>query len=164
LSKTYLTADCNFSHRKICKILPIASTVEDHDAIIFENIMSTVNKRDILWIVGDVCFDMKQWHYVETIANHVSGLRIVFGNHDLHGKGFPTIQDYMMLPNTKFFGAITYKDAWVTHMPIHESELRNKKINIHGHTHSAHIIDPRYVNVCLDVWDYHPIEYSKIIE
>lgn len=164
MSIVYFTSDLHFGHKNILKYRPIAETTEEHDNLITENILSILNKKDILWILGDVCFDMERWHYIEKIANYVGGLRIVLGNHDLEMAKAPKITDFIQLPNLRIFGCITYKDCWVTHMPINEEEFRNKKYNIHGHTHQYSIPDERYINVSLDVRDYKPISYENIKE
>jgi calcineurin-like phosphoesterase family protein len=62
-------------------------------------------------------------------------------------------------------GMIDYKEkAILTHCPIHPSQLEFRySFNIHGHVHKNSIDDARYINVCAEMINYTPVEFSKLI-
>lgn len=171
MSKTLFLSDPHFGHKNIGRFRPPpgASSVipgeqwesEEHDNFLVENIVDHCSKRDSLWILGDVCFSMDAFHHVERISKKVHRLNIVLGNHDLEGSKGPSIEDYLKLGNVKVFGMVKYKGFWLTHSPIHETELRGK-LNIHGHIHSLNVDDLRYLNVCVEQLDYVPISFQDI--
>lgn len=43
-----------------------------------------------------------------------------------------------------------------THIPIHTESIKRYRGNIHGHLHMNMIDDPRYLNICVEHWDYTP--------
>ena len=57
MSKVYLIGDTHWGHKNAIKWREQFSTPEEHDEIIFDNIMSTVTKRDTLWLLGDCIMD-----------------------------------------------------------------------------------------------------------
>mgnify|MGYP003640564960 CR=1 FL=1 len=63
----------------------------------------------------------------------------------------------------KIHGLVNYKGCWMTHAPIHDSELRGKYC-VYGHTHSVVVDDPRYFGVSCEQVNYTPIEFNKIKE
>jgi calcineurin-like phosphoesterase family protein len=64
-------------------------------------------------------------------------------------------------------GIIYYKDVCIlSHCPVHPQELTYKRAhyNIHGHVHENSLDDPKYINVCAEMIDYTPVEFSKLIK
>jgi calcineurin-like phosphoesterase family protein len=162
MSNVFFISDTHFGHNNICTHRPSFSNVNEHDEFIFNNIMETITKRDTLWILGDVCFTMETFKkYVVPISEKVSVLRICLGNHDNERISAPTVADYVGI-GADIYGITKYKNAWVTHAPLHPDELRNK-INIHGHVHGHTLKDNRYVNVSCEAVNYRPIKFSTII-
>lgn len=164
MSKVLLCSDTHFGHRNITKYRfhPAFSSPEEHDAFVAERILSTVSKRDNLWILGDICFSNKSFHYIEAISRNVSRLNLILGNHDFEQTKAPSVQDYLHLGNVKLYGMVKYKGFWLSHAPIHPAELRGKK-NIHGHVHSETLDDPRYINVCMEeLEDFRPVNFQTI--
>lgn len=166
MSKVYFISDCHFGHRGIGKYRTQFSSHEEHDEFVFENIMSTVNKRDTLWMLGDMFFDGEVLEkYGKRIAERAGYTHLILGNHD-------TDNTYRRNNVGKFFdifdsvhGLHSKYGFWISHAPIHPDELRGK-VNIHGHVHFAtvsheykfgKVIDPNYVNVCCENVNYKPI-------
>ena len=105
-------------------------------------------------------------HKFYPLLAKLNGIKtVVGGNHDLE-KDMPYLLKYV----EKVVGCIDYKGFCVTHIPIHPIELiGHYRGNIHGHMHKNRImingeIDPRYINVCLDLNNYTPIPFDKILE
>ena len=156
----YAISDTHFSHTNILQHRKEFSSIDEHDNIITDNILSVVGKRDSLYILGDVCLYSDGWRYVEEIASRVEHLHICLGNHDCERKGSPRLEDYMAICKT-VFAMKQYKSYWMTHAPIHPDELRGK-MNIHGHVHSSSIDDGRYINVSCEAVGYKPINLASI--
>lgn len=156
----YAISDTHLGHDNVIKFRTQFSTIDEHDAFVFDKIMSQCNKRDSLYILGDVCLSNSSFHYVEKIASHVEHLHIVLGNHDMERKKSPTLQDYMAICKG-VYGMRKYKSLWLTHCPMHSSELHGR-INVHGHTHDVNIDDRRYINVSCEAVDYVPINLAML--
>lgn len=121
---------------------------------------SVVGKRDHVFILGDITME-KTLYY--PLLHSLKGTKtVVLGNHD-EPQHTPELLKYV----NKVAGMIDYKkEVILTHCPIHPSQLEFRySYNIHGHVHENSIPnDPRYINVCAEVINYTPIEYSKLLE
>lgn len=149
----YFSSDFHLGHKSILKYRDMFKDIEEHDNLIFDSI-SKLNKRDILFILGDFIFDGDDYQYYVGIINKMScRIKVVMGNHDslrLHN-------DFdIQLP------LFSYKNNWVSHCPIHPQEMRNRFGNIHGHLHHNIIDDDRYFNVCLERNDYNFVNAELI--
>lgn len=164
----YVIADTHFGHNNIVSIYSRQhfNGIDDHDAVIADNILSLCGSRDTLYLLGDVCIHRDSFHYVEEIAKAVENLYIVLGNHDFERSKAPKLMDYIALQehtHLQLLGMRKYKQAWLTHAPIHPDELRGR-LNIHGHMHDVEINDERYVNVSCECVDYKPLNIESIFE
>jgi len=155
----------------IAKYRDIFKTAEEHDEYIL-NEMSKLNKRDVLYILGDFLFDSPNFDYYIKRIHDMNKFRIklIMGNHDslkLYDKLTPKIEVQLPL--------FSYKNMWISHAPIHPGELRNRLGNIHGHLHKEHVQkqipegykinlvqDYNYFNVNIDVNDYKFVELDTI--
>lgn len=158
----YVISDTHFGHKNILNWRSQFSSIEEHDDTILENILKVCGKRDSLYILGDVCLGKDSFKYLQEIASQIEFLHIVLGNHCNERSGSPTIHDYLSVCK-KVYGIKKYKEAWLSHAPIHPEELRGS-INIHGHLHDKLVDDERYVNVCCENTDYKPINMVSIFE
>lgn len=153
----YYTSDCHFGHRNILKFRPEFSSIEEHDNIIFDQI-SKLNKKDILFILGDFIFDCENYdYYINTLNKMSCRFKVIFGNHD-------TLK---LLNEPKFeiqLPLFSHKNIWLSHAPIHSKELSFKRGNLHGHLHKYKLDDVRYLNVNLDVNNYKFISFDEFIE
>ena len=180
MSKVYFISDCHFGHRNICKYRTQFSSMEEHDEFVFENIMSTVNKRDTLWMLGDMFFDGEVLEkYGKPIAERAGWTHLILGNHDTDNTYRKKNVGRMFDLFDSVHGLHSKYGYWISHAPIHEDELRGK-VNIHGHVHFAtvkmvektvdekgtpwyrKVIDPNYVNVCCENVNYKPIALQDI--
>ncbi len=161
MSTVYFCSDPHLGHKNICNYRNQFSSAQEHDEYVFQKIINKVSKRDVLWILGDVAFTMDGFSKIEMIASKISKLIIVPGNHDFERASYPTLKDYMSIPNVDIYSLTKYKGFWISHAPIHESELRGKS-NIHGHTHYTNVQDERYFNVSLENINYEPVAFYDI--
>ena len=164
MSKVYILADLHWGHRNAIKWREQFPTPEEHDEFIFENIMSTVTKRDTLWLLGDCFMGEDSLSKAYQIKKKINRLHLVVGNHDTDRANRYLNLKRLMCSNVldSAHGLYKYKKSWLSHAPIHPEELRGK-FNIHGHVHTATIDDPRYFNVSCENVDYTPINYQEIL-
>ena len=175
MSKLWLTSDLHLGHKNICKHRPEFATTEEHNQTIFENLATTVGKRDTVYFLGDVAFD-KEW--LERISNlNVKHKVLICGNHDLE-RGL-TMRD-MVDAYDGVFSLLSKRNYWFSHAPIHPQEIRGRIANIHGHLHGNMVwaeqrevempyggseyfdeIDQRYINVCVEHTDWKPITFAE---
>ena len=165
MSRVYVISDLHLGHKNILefsgKYRDWADSVLEHDHILIEKIRSVCcSKRDILYILGDVCFDLEKLEMLDEIpAKKI----LVRGNHDkfpmeVYSKYFESVQ-----------GIMNYKKHWLTHAPIHPQELRGRK-NVHGHVHFNSIMksqytqeyDENYINVCVENTGGYPVNFEDI--
>jgi calcineurin-like phosphoesterase family protein len=84
--------------------------------------------------------------------------RLIVGNHDdikqITKMGvFPKIMLWRMFPE---FGLI------LSHVPMHESSIREAALNVHGHTHEKGSPAGPYRSVCVELTDYKPINIEDL--
>ncbi len=152
MSNIWFMSDLHLGHRNILKYRPEFSSIEEHDDTIIDNCNSVMHKRDILWLLGDICFTSESLELLKRIRGTK---KIIAGNHDINAQLFT--QEYV-----GFVGGLkSYKGFWLSHAPLHPDELRGKH-NIHGHMHREIIDDSRYVNVCCEQTNYRPMSLEAI--
>lgn len=170
MSNVFFISDLHLGHKNICKFRPFDS-VEEHDALIKENILSALTKRSKLFILGDIAFTSDAGDWIIELTKYVPNTVIVLGNHDTDSR--ERLANIVKYANAgiKMHGLTTYKDVWLSHCPIHPDEMRKKKCNIHGHTHGrfkpvtdGFFMDKRYFDVSCENVDYKPIRYDQILE
>lgn len=77
----FFTADLHILHPKIVSICDRPITVEEHDDWLIERINSKVEKKDTLYILGDV--SMADKIKTEKLLDRIKGNKIlIVGNHD----------------------------------------------------------------------------------
>ena len=157
MSNVYFNSDLHLGHRKVIEFHEAfrgkcmgVSSIEEHDEMIFDLWNDTVKKRDIIYILGDNGYNL------ESIAKMPGKKILILGNHD--GGHVLDYLDYF----DNVVGTRKYKKHWISHFPIHESELWNRPV-IHGHTHSTGVADPMYVNVSVEMTQGRPVNYQDIL-
>jgi len=155
MANVFFCADLHLGHKNIHKFRTDFESEEHHRAIIKENYHNVVNKRDTVYMLGDICFSHEALNEIKSWKGRKI---LICGNHDL-AKGI-TMQD---LCNTydSVYSLLKYKEFWLSHAPIHPAELRGK-YNLHGHVHFATLDDPRYFNCCLENTSYKPIDINAV--
>lgn len=145
----YFTSDPHLGHKNIAKFRPWVKSMEQSNQMFFDAWASTIKKRDVVYLLGDVAFDWQSLLYL----NELPGRKILIkGNHD---DLLPTRAQVEVFE--EIYGLLKYKGFWLSHAPIHPSEMRGRIANVHGHIHDKIVINshclvpnPAYVNVCID--------------
>lgn len=163
MCKVRFIADLHLGHTNMAKHRGFESEFS-HDEYIVDQWNSVVSKKDLTYILGDVTMESPKNYYR---LNSMNGRKVVvLGNHDR-----PQDVQELLKYVDKVAGMIKYKGIWLTHCPVHESELEYRvPKNIHGHIHekevmkeiysnevsSLHLRDERYYCVSCERVDYKP--------
>lgn len=111
---------------------------EQHDEYLINQWNSVVNKKDLVYILGDIAMETPKFYYKLNILK--GRKKVILGNHDI-AKDVPELLKYV----EDVSGAISYKGYILTHIPIHPSEVHFTKCNIHAHIHHKNFIPDIYV-------------------
>lgn len=177
MTKRLITSDLHLGHKNAYKWRPFDSP-EEHDGVVWDNLRSSLNKRDSIFFLGDVAFTTEWLQKIKDLPckNKV----LILGNHDSEN-----IECSKMLWETydQVHSMLNYKGTILSHCPIHESEFRGKVLNVHGHLHqrevwetesklqydcvgvyldSEEVKSKKYFNVCLEHTEYKPLDFQKI--
>ena len=157
MSHVYFNSDLHLGHAGVIKFHEQfrakrlgVTTIEEHDEMIYDLWNDTVQKRDTIYILGDVGYSLSG------IRKMPGTKKLLLGNHDKR-----TASEYLGIFDD-IIGPVKYKKHWLSHFPIHESELWNRPV-IHGHTHSTGVENPMYVNVCVEMTKGIPVNYQDIL-
>lgn len=175
-----ITSDLHLGHKNICKYRTQFSTEEEHNEVMFDNLASSLNKRDTLFMLGDMAFTL-EWHkkLSEIKCRHKV---LILGNHDTDRS--VKVQHFQGMYD-KIHSLLSHRNYWFSHCPIHPQELRGRLGNIHGHLHGGVVereiqvpystdegsgsrievcIDTRYLNACVEHTNFKPISFEELIE
>lgn len=161
MSNVFFISDLHLGHENILQFgQRDFQNIDEHNEAIVGSWNAVVSPRDLVWVLGDICMDMKA---MDLFGRMVGKKRLILGNHDR----FNT-QVYL-----KYFDAVTafekrYHGLVMTHIPIHPQEMayRNWKTNVHGHIHHPEkdIKDGSYINVNVDIIGMIPISLEQLRE
>lgn len=169
MSKTYFIGDLHYGHKAITdRYRKQFSSNQEHDAFIHNHILESSDKRNNLYLLGDVAFDVESFAYIKEYIKRFQSVSIILGNHDHKDlAAFST-------DNGAFVYGLKKKNGmWLSHCPIHPSERWNTQFNVHGHLHNnvvqkivdgMEVPDPYYVNVCCEFVNFTPLSLEKIRE
>lgn len=161
MSQKWHIGDLHLGHKNVLNYRPTFSSIIEHDEFIIDNILTLVNKRDVLYLHGDIFMSIEAFDmYSDRMLKGINFVYIL-GNHDLERFSmldklsvYSRVMQYQGFRG--FGGIIKDKDAWLSHAPIHSEELRNKK-NIHGHVHNCTIRSYYHQNVSVDNTAFKPV-------
>ncbi len=158
-SKRVVCADWHLGHENITEFRPQFSSAEEHHEVMFDVLASSVNPRDTLYMLGDMAFN----HYwLERISQIKCKSKVLLlGNHDPE-RGVSIID----IGNAydKVYSLLANRNIWWSHAPIHPSDFRSRKANIHGHDHAKVLAEPGYFCVSAEQINYRPITFADIME
>ncbi len=125
MSNVYFIGDLHFGHTGIHRFRTQFPSEQVHRQFLMDTWSDTITKRDVVYVMGDAAFTQEGLDSIGTLAGRKI---LVRGNHDL----LPT-ESYLNVFE-EVYGALAWKGLWLTHIPIHPSELYGRT-NIHGHCH-----------------------------
>ena len=155
MGNVYHIADLHLGHNNILVFSEdyrMFDDIDEHDEWIVSQWNSVVNRKDKVFVHGDVCMDIKKLPLFDRMKGNKT---LIMGNHD----NFKS-EEYL-----KYFsrleGLVKYKGTWLSHAPLHPEELRGCK-NIHGHLHEDTIKDTRYSCVSVEQNNGVPERFSDL--
>lgn len=173
MKNMFVISDTHFSHKNILtfkdgsgNLIRPFSSVEEMNETMIENWNSVVSDNDIIYHLGDVCFNKTDYHLI--MPRLKGRKRLLLGNHDTdkltvldHSQYF----DKIMV--SRRFGRDMPHQFIMTHHPVHQYDLtkHGETIwNLHGHTHDKLIDDLRYINVCVEYTNYAPLHFDDLFK
>lgn len=151
--------DMHGAHDNIVKYRSEFQTEPEMWDTLKTNYHKRVKKRDKVIFLGDTAFSIERLQDLKTWVG--ASKVLILGNHDTERLSIKDIVETGCFD--EIHGMLKYKEFWLSHAPIHPSELRHR-CNIHGHTHSHTIDDPRYFNACPEVTDWYPVSLHMVRE
>lgn len=161
----FVISDLHLGHKNVLKYagdLRGGTTPEEHDAWIIDQINSRVTKHDLLYLLGDIAFNLEHLKKLKRLK--CKQLILAKGNHDANN--YRNYMEYFQ----EMVGICSYRGTfWLTHAPIHPQELRGR-YNIHGHVHQNSILgsdglpDIRYINACVEMTYGVPQSMDQLFE
>lgn len=173
MPEIYITSDSHFSHKGIIQFSETKpfrpfDTIEEHDEELVKRWNAVVNPKDTVWHLGDVVFGKRNMPILSRLNGYK---RLVLGNHDVYGA-----EEYLKY-FAKIYGAAEYKGMILTHIPVHECQLKRYYLNIHGHLHHSTVKraiinndlcyfedDPRYLCVSIEHTNLAPVPLDWIYD
>jgi calcineurin-like phosphoesterase family protein len=139
-------------------------TVRRHDEELLDAINSRVDRRDVLWVVGDFCMGGRQEaaHYRGLIR--CADVRLVWGNHDRRGCGevFDAAIEQGMV-------RVEDQEIWLNHYPCRSWNKRFHGAwhfygHVHGRLEAEDRANPSWLvkDVGVDACEYRPWSFAEL--
>lgn len=159
---TWIVSDTHFGHknmlsfkRKDGKPLRDFSSGDEMDQHMIKCWNSVVDPEDKVYHLGDVGFT--NFTYTKRVFDFLHGDKVlVKGNHD----NFKLSQYSQIFRDVRAYHVLD--KILLAHIPVHPDSLNRWRGQVHGHTHSNSLTDPRYYNASVEVTDYTPVNFNDI--
>ena len=156
-ARVFVVSDTHFGHKKIIQFeaekRPFFS-IEEHDEELVYRWNNVVRPQDTVWHLGDVLFGAKSFEHLPRLNGKK---RLVLGNHDQFA-----VEKYLE-HFVEIAGAVNYRGCLFTHVPVHPGQFYRFRGNVHGHTHSSSLPDPRYIPVSIEHTELAPVLLDKVL-
>ena len=170
MKEVWVWSDTHFGHDNMYKFTNYDGTPcrpwdnkYEAEEFMIQEYNKLVKPQDTVYWLGDVCGIQT---YAEKIMPRFNKSRriLILGNHDskLGAK-------YWLKWFNDCRGVYNRENHLFSHIPISDKSKGRFKRNIHGHTHGNFITinnmkDVWYKNVCVEVLNFRPINFSEILE
>ena len=159
--KRWFISDLHLNHANIIKYCnrPF-SCVDEMNAEIIARWNKLINSKDTVYVVGDVFLGRadKAQHLVQSL----NGNKILIkGNHDKN-KDTMIWSGFSQVHNQLTVNFLDGRRVLLNHKPLENFDSSRWDLLIHGHTHEGPRVNGKFVNVCVDIWDFYPIEEKDI--
>jgi len=154
----FFVSDTHFDHERILSIRNQFNSVDEMNCFMLDNWNSNVSINDKVYHLGDVSFKKNALYFIDMMNGKKC---LIKGNHDIY-----PIKEYL-----KYFydirGAHEFKykglKICLTHIPIHEQQMKRYDLNIHGHLHNEPLDDKRYFCASVENIGYTPIHIDEVL-
>ena len=163
MSKIFLTADHHFGHDNIIKNCnrPFKD-VDEMNAVLIDNWNSVINKKDIIYHLGDiVCFRKNE--YLIDILKQLNGrIHLILGNHDnIKKKNYQLFDSIEQLKTIKYKGikiVLCHYAMRVWNCSCHGS------LHFYAHSHGMLPIKANSMDVGVDCHNFKPLFIEDAID
>lgn len=150
-------ADLHLGQRTVCRWRQQFSSVEEHDAVVTENILRQLNKNTVLYLLGDVVISWSGWNSIRAFRDTGAKVILIPGNHCTERFSMSRLA----VEYDEIHASLCKYGMWLTHQPLHPDHLRGK-LCVHGHLHDKVIEDDRYLCVSLEQTGYRAISLDEV--
>lgn len=157
----YLISDTHFFHSRIIEFgRKQFKHAEEMNEFMIERWNSVVKPHDTIIHLGDFAMGPNiDW----AILDRLNGIKTwILGNHDTPAK-IEKAQKYFAKICAYLEVQVGSKKILISHIPVHDSQLKRFDFQIHGHLHEELIDDSRYFSVCCEQINYTPIHFSDVL-
>ena len=172
MTNTFIVSDTHFGHEKCCTVFKRAdgsplrdfAHADEMNAVMIKRWNAVVRPQDKVYHLGDVVINKKFLYILHQLNGRK---RLIRGNHDI----FPT-RTYLEYFD-EIYGVRVLADMILSHIPLARDCISERyNVNVHGHLHANVIMHPenidmpdyRYMNACVEHWDYSPVSIDVIRE
>lgn len=155
MSKVWTTSDLHFHHRNICTYTNrhLVTTPEQHDQWVIDLWNSIVNPGDIVYHLGDFCFNSR-YEILRDIVRKLNGQKhFIIGNHDKE-ENFKKLKAEGLIHWYGHYKEIKIKDTKVvlSHFPFASWHRQHYgSWHLHGHTHGCQMGAGKILDAGLDM-------------
>lgn len=168
--KQFFTSDWHLNHFNIIRYTnrPCKTITQMHEMMQFKN-NQIVSLEDEVWNIGDVTLLSAEFSgkVKKEILKFNGAKHLVLGNHDSWKPESYERVEFSTIHTAFWF---KYKDFtfYLMHDPSKYTVIENdpKAIMLCGHVHKLfkHLLPKkRVINVGVDVWDFEPVEFGRIL-
>ena len=162
MTQVWFTADTHFGHRNIIKYCqrPYGS-VEAMDHALIENWNDTVGVDDVIIHLGDIVFTGTMKERLPLLNGHKL---LIYGNHDHKRKRGKVLEHAKVLQGNKVYDIQGHK-VWMDHYPPYQNrtKIEDDVLYLAGHQHNPHPIQPDWIDVGVDAWNYRPVNFNELL-
>lgn len=161
----WFSGDLHFLHEKIIAICNRPTTIENHDRWLIDRINSVVNKRDDLYILGDV--SMANRDKTEKLLDQLHGQKfLIIGNHDNSIKSSTRFHHTAQIHNFTF-DSPSYPNIHIVlcHYPMLSWERKvHGSAHLYGHVHGRLQGVGLSFDIGVDANNYFPLNLEQVMD
>jgi len=160
----WIISDTHFFHNNIIKY---CGRPQNHDDLMIYNWNRLVQPSNRIIHGGDLLWSAKD-KFLE-ILPMLRGEKFILvgGNHDKGKRKFIESCGFTFLEEKD----LTYNKDGIRILFTHRPIIDNRKIfrgnnvyNVHGHIHEKSMESSKYINICVEHYNYRPIQFSEILK
>jgi calcineurin-like phosphoesterase family protein len=156
MSEILYTSDLHCYHRHIQEFCPFSrkgDSPEQMTDMILENISSRTRPGDILYNLGDVCF--QTLGHTLIVLNKIKSMGIehhlILGNHDERIRNNPECWPLLTSIQDMKFITVGKKQISMCHFPLAKwNNQHNGAWSLHGHSHGGYVCAGKQFDVGID--------------
>lgn len=159
--KKWFIADTHFSHANIIRYTgrPFAD-IEEMNCVLISNWNACIGDEDLVFFLGD--FGLGDVEHMKEICSRLKGIKVcIRGNHDatparMYKIGFEVVLESAYIK-------IGRHHIELIHRPTNPPP--EDHFQLHGHIHEKrpNTLVKNQLNLCVEVWDYRPVEEQTLI-